>query len=127
MVTMPGPLAHVTGTCPRSNWPLRADAGVPWLRYVPSASWQAAHAFGRGHGLIGLDHRRVELALHCREVPGRQVGHDLVGLGSKRARGWRRGPRGLLLQAVSKHTRASGPSTAAQRFMAPPVYNTAHT
>jgi hypothetical protein len=47
-VTAPGPLAHVTGTCSRSNCRFWANVGVPWLRYVTSASWQAAHAFGRG-------------------------------------------------------------------------------
>src|SRR5215471_21139127 len=48
MMTASGPLAHVTGTCSRSNRPFRANVGAPWLRYSPIASWQAAHPFRGG-------------------------------------------------------------------------------
>jgi len=121
MVITPGPLAHVTGICSSSNWPVRAKAGAPWLRYVPSASWQAVHAFCRGTVRAALIIAGSNLASTAVKFP---AARSATTWSAREANGPGDAgeiPATPLLQAVRKHTTASDPSAAAQRFTAHPV------
>jgi hypothetical protein len=118
---------HARPIGPRDGYLFEVELALSGKRRRTVASIRAQHILAGGPGLrqgqgpSGFHHRWVELALHGRELPSRQVSHDLA---RREANGPRDGgevPAPPLLQAARKHTTASDPSAAAQRFMAHPV------
>jgi len=116
-----GPLAHVTGTCSRSNRPFRANVGAPWLRYLPIASWQAAHPFRGGAARAAFIIAGSNLPSTAVNFPAARSAATWSARTANEAGGVGELPATLLLllpQAGKKHTTASDPSAAIQRFMA---------
>jgi hypothetical protein len=118
MMTTRGPSAQVTGTCSRSNWPFRANVGAPWLRYVPSTCWQEVHAFGRGSVRVAFIIAGSSLPSTAVNFPAARSAMTWPAWDANGPADAGEVPAPPLPQAARKHTTASGPSAAAQPFMA---------